>query len=125
MPAKIIVQLLGVVFLVILGIAVAEAVQIVGVLLIFALLVTPAAIAERLVIRPVWTLLFSIVLALLFTWGGLLIAYYQPYSLGFFITALAFVTYLVMRIVKDGPRLLKSRFLAIKKARHVSNSGAA
>jgi zinc/manganese transport system permease protein len=103
------VTLLGGVFFLLLALAVAEAVQIVGVLLIFALLVTPAAIAERLVVRPGRALLLAVVLALLFTWGGLFIAYYQPYSLGFFITSLAFATYLVVRFLKDGPRLLGRR----------------
>jgi zinc/manganese transport system permease protein len=117
------VSLISSIFLLLLGLAVAEAVQIVGVLLIFALLVTPAAIAERLAIRPARVLLLSIVLALLFTWGGLIIAYYQPYSLGFFITALAFATYLVMRLVKDGPRLLKRRSVNNEKTPPFSEGG--
>ena len=95
-------RFIGVAFLLILALAVAEAVQIVGVLLIFALLVTPAATAERLVTRPSAALLLSVMLALLFTWGGLVIAYYLPYPLGFFITTLAFGTYLGVRLVKDG-----------------------
>lgn len=119
------VQRLRIVFLLILALAVAEAVQIVGVLLIFALLVTPAAIAERLTIRPVQALLLSIILALLFTWGGLIIAYYQPYSLGFFITALAFSTYLVMRLVKDGSHLLRRRPVTSANVSPVSKGGAA
>ena len=101
------VQFISVAFLLILALAVAEAVQIVGVLLVFALLVTPAAIAERLATRPASALLLSVLLALLFTWGGLVIAYYLPYPLGFFITTLAFGTYLVVRLVKDGPWVSK------------------
>jgi zinc/manganese transport system permease protein len=118
------IQMVRFAFLIILGFAVAEAVQIVGVLLIFALLVTPAAIAERLTIRPARALLLSIVLALLFTWGGLIIAYYQPYSLGFFITALAFATYLLMRLLKDGPRLVRRRARSIAKVQPLSEGGA-
>jgi zinc/manganese transport system permease protein len=118
------VYLLSIIFLLLLGLAVAEAIQIVGVLLIFALLVTPAAIAERLAIRPARVLLLSIVLALLFTWGGLIIAYYQPYSLGFFITALAFAAYLVMRLLKDGPRLLRRRSVHSEKMPPLSKGGA-
>lgn len=115
------VRFISVAFLLILALAVAEAVQIVGVLLIFALLVTPAAIAERLAARPSVTLLFSVILALLFTWGGLAIAYYQPYPLGFFITTLAFGTYLIVRIVKDGPWRVGRGMLA---ARDMSKGGA-
>ncbi|HEY6542636.1 MAG TPA: metal ABC transporter permease [Ktedonobacteraceae bacterium] len=115
------VRLISVAFVLVLALAVAEAVQIVGVLLIFALLVTPAAIAERLAARPSLTLLFSVLLALLFTWGGLTIAYYLPYPLGFFITTLAFGTYLVVRLVTDSPWGAKRGSFA---ARQVSKGGA-
>ena len=86
----------------------------------FALLVTPAATAERLVTRPSAALLLSVMLALLFTWGGLVIAYYLPYSLGFFITTLAFGTYLGVRVVKDGPWRAKRFSLA---AQDISKGG--
>lgn len=100
------VQGISIVFLLLLALVVAEAIQIVGVLLIYALLVTPAAIAERLVTRPALVLLLSVLLALLFTWGGLIIAYYLPYPLGFFITTFAFGTYLIVRLFKEGPQML-------------------
>ncbi len=115
------VRLISVGFILILALVVAEAVQIVGVLLIFALLVTPAAIAERLAARPSLTLLLSVLLALFFTWGGLTIAYYLPYPLGFFITTLAFGTYLVVRLVTDGSWRAKRGLLA---ARQISKGGA-
>lgn len=92
------VRFLAIAFMVLLAVAVSEAVQVVGVLLIFALLVTPAAIAERLTARPPIALLLSVVLALLFTWGGLAVAYYSPYPVSFFITTFAFGTYLLTRL---------------------------
>jgi zinc/manganese transport system permease protein len=92
-------RLISILFMVILALAVAGASMVVGVLLIFALLVTPAAIAERLSTRPPIVLLLSVVLSVLFTWVGLLIAYYFPYPVSFFITSLAFATYLVVRFV--------------------------
>jgi zinc/manganese transport system permease protein len=91
------VRALSVAFMVILALAVSEAVQVVGVLLIFALLVTPAAIAERLTARPARALLISAALALVFTWGGLAVAFYSPYPVSFFITSFAFGTYLLVR----------------------------
>jgi zinc/manganese transport system permease protein len=118
------VQALAVAFLIILALAVAEAVQIVGVLLIFALLVTPAAIAERLTVHPARTMLLAVVLALLFTWGGLIIAYYLPYSLGFFITSLAFGTYLIVRLLKDGSRLWQRRLSTTNRMRNIPEGGA-
>jgi zinc/manganese transport system permease protein len=93
------VRFLSVVFMVILALAVSEAVQVVGVLLIFALLVTPAAIAGRLTARPARALLLAVILALLFTWGGLTVAFYAPYPVSFFITTFAFGTYLLVRLV--------------------------
>jgi zinc/manganese transport system permease protein len=85
-------------FLAILAVAVTEAVQVVGVLLIFALIVTPAAIAVRFTSRPQRAVLISVLLALAFTWLGLAIAYYSPHPVSFFITSLAFATYLAVRL---------------------------
>ena len=89
---------LSIAFMAILAVAVTEAVQVVGVLLIFALIVTPAAIAVRFTSRPSIAILTGIVLALLFTWLGLAIAYYSPHPVSFFITSLAFFTYVGVRI---------------------------
>jgi zinc/manganese transport system permease protein len=91
------VRLISILFMVVLAISVSEAVQVVGVLLIFALLVTPPAIAERLTARPGMAIVLSVLLALLFTWVGLFVSFYLPYPVSFFITTLAFVTYLVVR----------------------------
>jgi zinc/manganese transport system permease protein len=87
-------------FMAILAVAVTEAVQVVGVLLIFALIVTPAAIAVRFSSRPPIAILIGIVLALAFTWLGLAISYYSPHPVSFFITSLAFGTYVLVRIAE-------------------------
>jgi zinc/manganese transport system permease protein len=92
------VRLLSILFMVVLAISVSEAVQVVGVLLIFALLVTPPAIAERVTARPARAIALSVLLALLFTWVGLFISFYLPFPVSFFITTLAFVTYLGVRL---------------------------
>jgi zinc/manganese transport system permease protein len=94
------VRLLSAAFLLVLALAVAEAVQIVGVLLIFALLVTPAATGSRLTARPGRAMALAVVLALFATWGGLFIAFYVPYPLGFFITTLSFGAYLAVRLAQ-------------------------
>ncbi|MGH2504480.1 MAG: metal ABC transporter permease [Ktedonobacterales bacterium] len=90
---------LAIAFMALLALAVAEATQVVGVLLIFALLITPAAIAERLTARPTHAIMISVALALLFTWSGLIAAFYLPYPVSFFITTFAFATYLCVRLV--------------------------
>ena len=96
------VRLLSRIFLVLLAFAVAQAVQVVGVLLIFALLVTPAAIAQQVTAHPAVAISFSILLALLFTWFGLAVAYFTPYPVGFFITSFAFGTYALVRLFRVG-----------------------
>jgi zinc/manganese transport system permease protein len=93
------VRALSIAFMVVLAIAVSEAVQVVGVLLIFALIVAPAAIAERFTTRPSRGVLLAAILAVLFTWAGLSIAYYFPYPVGFFITTIAFWSYILARFV--------------------------
>lgn len=85
-------------FMAILAVAVTEAVQVVGVLLIFALIVTPAAIAVRFTSRPSRALAIGIALSLAFTWLGLSIGYFSPHPVSFFITSIAFGTYLAVRI---------------------------
>ncbi len=84
-------------YLVLLALVVAIAVQVVGVLLIFALLVTPAAIAQYLTTRPGMAVVIAVVLALGFTWLGLAVGYFTPYPVGFFITTFAFGTYVLVR----------------------------
>jgi zinc/manganese transport system permease protein len=92
---------LSIAFMIILAVAVSEAVQVVGVLLIFALIVTPAAIAQRFTRRPSRGILLSAVLAVLFSWAGLTVAFYLPYPVSFFITTFAFSAYVLARLGSD------------------------
>ncbi|MFC5666028.1 metal ABC transporter permease [Kitasatospora misakiensis] len=89
------VRLLGGGFLLLLGAATAEAGQITGSLLVFALLVIPAATAQVLTARPLLGLLLAVLLGLAASWLGLIAAYYHPYPLGFFVTTFAFTGYLL------------------------------
>ncbi|MEU2923489.1 metal ABC transporter permease [Streptomyces sp. NPDC007251] len=89
------VRALSVVFLALLGAATAEASQITGTLLVFALMVIPAATAQVLTPRPALSLALAVLLAFAATWLGLTAAYYSPYPLGFFVTTIAFAGYLL------------------------------
>ncbi|MEZ0114757.1 zinc/manganese transport system permease protein [Catenulispora sp. EB89] len=89
---------LGVLFLVLLGATTAEVSQITGSLLVFALLVMPAATAQRITARPALSLLLSVVFGLLVTWFGLGAAYFSPYPIGFWITTFAFGCYLLANV---------------------------
>jgi zinc/manganese transport system permease protein len=84
---------LNIVFLALVALSVAAAVPAVGALLNSALIVTPAAIAQRLVARPFVALFLSALLALTFTWVGLVLGFYLPCPIGFIISALAFGAY--------------------------------
>ena len=75
-----------------------ESRQITGALLVFALLVAPGATAQLLTLRPVLGLLISVAFGLAVAWLGLVVAYYSPYPVGFWITTFAFGLYLLVRI---------------------------
>ncbi len=90
------VRLLSILFLVLLAITTAEAVLVVGVLLVLALLIAPAAAAQRLTHRPLTSLILAVALSLIIIWGGLTLAFIGPgrqLPVGFFIAALAALFY--------------------------------
>lgn len=84
-------------FLLILALTVAEAVQVVGVLLISTLLITPAGIAHRLTAHPVRALLWSMALSTGVTLGGIVLALVISWPVSFFVSALSFATYAAAR----------------------------
>jgi zinc/manganese transport system permease protein len=94
------VRWLSVAFMVLLAITVSASVQVVGVLLIFALLILPAAAAQHLSAQPSRAILLAVLLAVLYVWAGLVIGFYVPYPPSFFITALAFFTFVAIRLVR-------------------------
>ena len=98
------VRALGIVFLLILAAAVAEAIQVVGVLLILTLLITPGATAERLTPMPGQATLYSVGVALFCTIGGILLALVTNAPVSVFVTSLSFASYLVARFAL-GPAL--------------------
>lgn len=80
-------------YLVLLAVTVSEVGQITGALLVFALLVLPAATAQRLTARPGLGVVVSVGLALVTVWTGLFVGYYSPYPIGFWLTSIAFAGY--------------------------------
>lgn len=91
------VRLLGSLFLVLVAVTVSIAMQVIGVLLVFALLVGPPATAIRLVRRPASAIGLSIMLGLVYTWLGILLAANSTWPVSFYITTLAFGIYLPVR----------------------------
>jgi zinc/manganese transport system permease protein len=91
------VRALSIAFLLVLGLAVAATAQITGVLLVFALLVAPAATARQITPRVGAGLLLTVIIALSITWVGLGLSYFTNYSVGFFVTSTAIVLYAAAR----------------------------
>lgn len=89
------VRLLSIAFLLILAVAVAEAVQVVGVLLVLTLLITPGAAARNLSVRPGLTTAWGVAIALVCTLGGILLALATDYPPSFFVATLSFGAYLL------------------------------
>jgi len=93
---------LGIVFMILMAAAVSISIQVVGVLLIFALMVTPAATAIRLAKKPLYAIIISVLIALFATWIGLFVSFYEPYPVSFFVVSIVFISYLFVRFV--GPK---------------------
>lgn len=87
------VRALSIAFLVVLGVAAAAVSQVTGSLLVFALLVLPAATAQAISSRPGRSLVMAVALALLTVWVALLVAYYSTLPIGFVLTTAAFLPY--------------------------------
>ena len=88
---------LGFAFLILLGLAVAASVQVVGALLVLSLLVTPAAAALRVTSSPKLAPVLSVVFALTSAVGGILLAIGGGLPVSPYITTVSFVIYLVCR----------------------------
>lgn len=91
------VRAVSLVYLILLGCAVAEAAQFTGVLLVLALVVVPAATAAVLTARPSAGLALSVGLALFAVWAGLAGAYFTDRPVGFCITTVGFAGYVLAR----------------------------
>jgi len=88
-------RLYAVLFLTIVALATAECAQIVGVLLVFTLMVGPAAAAQQLTSSVGKGILLSAALALFEAWGGIALAYYTDWPASFWITALSATAYVL------------------------------
>jgi zinc/manganese transport system permease protein len=90
------VRALGLAFVVLLALTITMAVQVVGTLLLFALVVTPAATALRLTARPPVVAALAVALALGSVWGGLVLSAMVDLPPSFFIVSLAVLAWLVV-----------------------------
>jgi zinc/manganese transport system permease protein len=106
------VRLISALFLVCMAVAVAEAAQVVGVLLSTALLIGPPATAAYLIARPGLGMVLAAAIGVAETWLGIDLAYVSYYWLpggkgwpvSFFITSLALIFYIGARLLRPATR---------------------
>jgi zinc/manganese transport system permease protein len=87
-------RLVSILFMIVVAVATAECAQIVGILLVFALMVGPPATAQRLTARFGLGVALSVLIAVGQAWGGLVLAFYTDWPVSFWITALGAIAYL-------------------------------
>lgn len=101
--------LLAVAFMIMLAVTISIAVTVIGVLLSFAVTVTPAAVAMRLAKRPLTAVLISVGVALFGVWAGIFVAFYENAPASFFIVIIVFLIYLAVRAVLPAIQSVRGR----------------
>jgi zinc/manganese transport system permease protein len=86
-------QRMDLLFLTILALATAMALPVVGALLVFSLMVGPASAARALTSRPVLAMCLSVGIALVTVWAAIAISYLSNWPVGFFVGAIAAISY--------------------------------
>lgn len=86
-------------FMLLLGVSVALSIQIVGALLVLALLITPAAAALRVTSSPRLVVALSVLFAVTATVGGILLALGGRLPISPYVTTLSFLIYVVCRLI--------------------------
>ena len=87
-------------FMILLGLAVAVSIQIVGALLVLALLVTPAAAAMRVTASAVLTPLLSVLFAVVAMVGGIVLSLGGGLPISPFVTTISFTIYVGCRLIE-------------------------
>ena len=93
------VRALSVIFAILVGLAAAQGVQIIGALLVMSLLITPAAAAVRLSANPTTVLILSIVFAEVSAIGGVILSLAPELPVSVMVTTISFAIYIVCRVV--------------------------
>lgn len=86
-------------FAILIGLSAAQSVQIVGALLVMALLITPGAAAVEITTSPVAVVVWSVIFAEISAVGGLVLSLAPGVPVSVFVTAISFGIYLVCRVI--------------------------
>ena len=92
------VRTLSLAFMFLLGIAVALSIQVVGALLVLALLITPAAAALQVTAAPRMVVFLSVAFAMTSTVGGIMLALGGSIPISPYVTTVSFAIYLLCRL---------------------------
>ena len=109
---------LSIAFMLLLGLAVAASIQIVGALLVLSILVTPAAAALRISTSPLWVPLLSMGFALVSLVGGIMLALGSSVPISPYVTTISFLIYVVCRLA--GRRRRDRRTLVLTEGAAIS-----
>jgi zinc/manganese transport system permease protein len=97
------IRLISVLFMIMVAVTVAISIQVMGALLVFTLLIGPAATVARCVRRPFMVLLGSAVLGIAYTVLGIALAALSGrLPVSFFVASLSFLVYVPVRLVTHG-----------------------
>ncbi|WP_237204542.1 metal ABC transporter permease [Rothia nasimurium] len=111
---------LSIAFMIVLGIATALSVQVVGSLLVLALLITPAAAALQITASPLRALILSVLFAETAMVGGILLALAGSLPISPYVTTLSFLIFVVCRLV----RAVRQRYSASGRVRSSAAAAA-
>ena len=98
------VRALGIVFAALVGMVAAQAVQIVGALLVMSLLITPAAAAARVVASPAAAIVASVIFAEVAAVGGIVLSLAPGVPVSVFVATISFLIYLFCWLLGDAGR---------------------
>ncbi len=96
-------------FLLVMALATSMTVPVVGALLMFSLMIGPAAAARSLTARPVLAMTLSVVIALVTVWTGIVVSYQSNWPLGFFVGVIGAFFFLAGRAYAAARRRLAIR----------------
>ncbi|HUC19687.1 MAG TPA: metal ABC transporter permease [Acetobacteraceae bacterium] len=85
-------------FLAILAFATSMALPVVGALLVFSLMVGPAAAARAMTDQPVRAMLLSVGISLLTVWAAISLSYLSDWPVGFFVGSIGALSYAIGRV---------------------------
>ncbi|QMV84613.1 metal ABC transporter permease [Corynebacterium hindlerae] len=89
----------AILFAVLVGLTAAQSVQIVGALLVMALLITPGAAAVQITSNPIMAVVWSLIFAETAAVGGLVLSLAPGLPVSVFVTSISFAIYLVCRFI--------------------------